>query len=315
MKQFLFKLLVGALPFVMAFALIEHHCRTRTVIAIRKDYVLRHTERIQVLLTGDSHSNRNLNPGMLTVPAASVALGGQPMSIDYYLLQQLLPTLPHLSTVVIEVSPHRFYYDLEANQWNAHLYRAIWGIPYQTEQFSWKNYSLVLANHRHCTEVYLNYLGLSGKYLPPDSLGFVPSDSCGRFHNLAYNEAKIAATFSMRHKFDDTSLVPVNLHFLNESIGMCRQRGVRVVLVSAPLYPTYTAAVPQWQWQRVNDAIRRLADSNHVPWYNYSNDPRFTVYHFHDDDHLNPRGAALFTAIVNNYILSKQDSTTTSPVP
>jgi hypothetical protein len=302
MKQFLFKLLVGALPFVMAFALIEHHCRTRTVIAIRKNYVLRHAKRIQVLLTGDSHSHRNLNPGLLSMPAASVALGGQPLSIDYYLLQKLLTTLPHLSTVVMEVSPHRFFYDLDTTRWNTHLYRAIWGIPYKTEQFSWKNYSLVLANNKHCAELYLNYLGLSGTYLPPDSLGFVPSDSCGRFHTMRYDTAHIAATFRMRHKFDDTALVPVNIHFLRESIRICRQRGVRVVLVSAPLYPTYATAVPQQKWQQVHDAIQHIADSNHVPWYNHSRDSRFGVYHFHDDDHLNPRGAGLFTAMVNGYI-------------
>ncbi len=302
MRRFLMKLLVGSLPFIIAFAVVEHHCRTRTVIAIRKDYIHRHAERISTLLLGDSHSNRNLNPGGLTMPAASVALGGQPLSIDYYLLQKLLPTLPHLSTVVMEVSPHRFFYDLDATHWNAHLYRAMWGIPYKTEQFSWSNYSLVLAHHKHCAEVYLNYLGLSGTYLPPDSLGFVPSDSCGRFHNMRYDTARIAATFRMRHKFDDTALVPVNLRFLDESIRLCRQRGVRVVLVSAPLYPTYAAAVPQRQWQQVNDIIQQIAHSNHVPWYNHSRDTCFSVYHFHDDDHLNPRGAAMFTSLVNRYI-------------
>jgi lysophospholipase L1-like esterase len=92
------------------------------------------------------------------------------------------------------------------------------------------------------------------------------------------------------------------MEFLDRTIRLCLNRGVRVILLSAPLYPTYAAALPQNQLQNVQQQLSRLAMQYKIPWYNHMHDPRFTVYQFHDDDHLNPRGAAIFTSVVNEYI-------------
>lgn len=306
MKRFLRRLFIAVLPLAIFYVALEIHCRTKTVIAIKKAYLEQYADSVKVLILGDSHSNMNINPELIGKPAATLALGGQPLSIDYFLLRRYIDRLPRLETVVLEVSPNRFYYDLELTNWNAYLYRAIYGIDYKTAQFSFSNYSLVIAHHKHCTSLLLNYYGLRGKRHHINEYGFTVDDSDGRFRNMRYDEKRIAETFKIRHKFLRSSAVDSNRTFLEGIAELCRSRGLELVLVSAPLYKTYRNALPEAALQQVNHVLDDVEKKYHLRRLSYVSDTVFTIYDFKDDDHLNPAGAAKFTRMLNRDLFEKR---------
>lgn len=92
--------------------------------------------------------------------------------------------------------------------------------------------------------------------------------------------------------------VPDNIHplktrLLEEMLLFCQEKGCRVLLVTSPSLADDGVQQTK-QYETLVNMARRLS----IPYFNYHTDPRFfnDLSLFRDTDHLNERGAALYTA-------------------
>jgi hypothetical protein len=86
----------------------------------------------------------------------------------------------------------------------------------------------------------------------------------------------------------------VDKSFLPEMIRLCRENGIRLILVRMPIL---SFEEPGTQPEGLETYIQDLAaylDANHVPFFDFDNRD-FTAHHFTDDLHLNEEGRAIFT--------------------
>lgn len=86
---------------------------------------------------------------------------------------------------------------------------------------------------------------------------------------------------------------PLKAKLLEEALLLCQEKGCRVLLVTSPSLADDGVQQTK-QYETLVNMARRLS----IPYFNYHTDPRFfnDLSLFRDTDHLNERGAALYTA-------------------
>gem|GEM_PF-5826343 len=290
------------LPLLLLLVAVEWHCRTHTLVVAKKRYVEKKKDYITTLILGDSHAHNGIVPGLISDSAASLALGGQPLAIDYYLLRQYQPKMPRLHTVLLEVSPHRLWHDLDSQHWNAYLYHIVYGIPYHTETFSLSNYSFVLAAPHHGTAHFLDYYTPGHNHPVRDSTGFPLSDSAGRFASVGYDGIRIEAGFHMPHSWAGTT--DSNAAYLQQIAAFCTGHGIRLVLFTTPVSRSYAAHIPPAARTEAQRIIDRISRQYHLVLLNHTTDSCYHLHHFRDEDHLSPFAARMFSTMLKKEMVT-----------
>lgn len=303
MKNVILKLFCLGLPFIIFFILVEVSIRKNSVFEIKKSFLEKNRNTVQVLILGSSHHQNAFNPHFLNQPSANIAYGAQPISIDYYLLEKYITKLPLLKRVFIEISPHSFYNDLSSNNWNGHLYVVEYGIKYKNEAFSLKNYSLVLSDIRYFTSAFFDQLNPYSFKYKTNQFGFVVDHFKGSFQEVKYDTVAIRKAFVMEHNFKNESLFKLNSDFILAAIKLCAHHQIQAILITPPFYKTYNKQVPEKVKKRVRQFVNEATSLTGALYYDYSGDKRFEAADFKNDDHLNPAGAKKFSQIINKEVL------------
>lgn len=300
MKKFLIKVFLFCLPFMIFYASAEYYCLKITNFSIKKMYLEANLKSIEVLILGSSHSQNAINPEYMNKSTCNLAFGGQPLSIDYYLLEKYIPQMPHLKTVCVEVSPHRFFDDLEIAKWNSHIYANLYGIKYNVETFSLKNYSLVFSDPKFFTSTFIDYIDPNSFKYQLNKYGFVTNDSNDRFKELNNDSVKINSYYIMKHKYNNQTNFENNKIFFAKIITLCKNKGVELVLLSPPLYQTYLKHIPVNPEKKVNLLLTENILKYGIRFLDHSKDTAFHLTDFKNDNHLNSNGAKKLTLKINS---------------
>jgi hypothetical protein len=307
MKKFIKYLILFSIPVLVFLISVELYCRTQTTFAIKKNYVEKNLGTIETLILGSSHSQNGINPEFLKTKSCNLAFGGQPIAIDYFLLEKYMAKMKNLKTVLLEVSPHRFYNELNPNEWNGHVYSNLYDIDYKVEEYSVKNYSFALADVNYFSTIFV--ANLNPKIPKPklNKFGFMINDFQDRFSKLKNDSLKIQNSFKMNNKFNNQENFETNTVFLNKIIEKCQQNSVKIILMGTPLYRTYSTKIPLKIKKQHQDLISKIIHKFGIQYYDFSNSKRFNLKDFKNDNHLNPNGAKKFTIII--------DSIVNNPIP
>ena len=306
MKKFVFRLLLIAIPLAIFFISMEYYCRTQTNFGIKKKYLDSNSDQIELLILGSSHNQNAINPEFLNGKACNLAFGGQPISIDYYLLEKYIDKMPKLSTVVLEFSPHRFYNDLVPSEWNGHIYSVLYNIKHKTEPISLKNYSLVFSDYTFFSSIFYDYCNPYAFKYKTNQYGFVTNDFNDRFEKLKYDTALINKTYTMQHSFYSRANFILNKEFYIKAIRKCQEKGVKVIFITPPFYKTYTEKIPINAKHEVDSLAADFVAKYGVKYFDYSSDNRINIYDFKNDNHLNSTGAEKFTKLINTEIFGNK---------
>lgn len=91
---------------------------------------------------------------------------------------------------------------------------------------------------------------------------------------------------------------PVQWKYVRKIVAFARQHNIRVVFLACPLHPQFARQIPERLFTEIEHWISGLqARSFPVEYYNYSH-YSLPKNCFYDSDHLNGKGAAVFTKIV-----------------
>lgn len=249
---------------------------------------------VDVLVLGSSHTYYGICPELLSPHAYSAAQVSQTLRYDAWVLHHY--PFDALSTVVQPVSDFSFYEELEDGpEWYlANRYRLYMDcdIHPRCSVYDWE----VTAFPVFCEK-------LKSLWQSPR----MRWSGCGQ--GLEYTVERKAAdwdngeTRAAVNRYDDFARAAANERHLCRMAEYCRRRGVRLLLVSTPLRPSYRAHQSAAQLADTQARLRRLL--RHYPevvYVDFRADGRFTASDFYDSDHLSLTGARKFTRLLRPYL-------------
>jgi lysophospholipase L1-like esterase len=97
--------------------------------------------------------------------------------------------------------------------------------------------------------------------------------------------------------------IPENIKYLETLIEKLQSKNVRPVLVTTPVYHTYSDNIDKKNYDLMQKNVNDLVKKYNIKYFNYFTDNRFIDKDFITSDHLNEMGAEKFSKILDKDIL------------
>ena len=283
------------------------------VYGYKFEEITKNDKHYKTLILGSSHSFFGINPDYLSDPSFNAANVSQDFKYDSYVLEKSLDALSEMEVVILPVSVFSLFQDMDSGIefWRKYNYSIWFGYDdIAIEQtFNIKTYSILFSapSKTHLLEsVVQNYI--TGNFEPTWS----KSGWGTEFSDVATEKALIDSgkTAAARHQ-KKPQLNEQNLNYLREIVNICKERNLRLLMVTLPAYGTYRKYLNEERLNEIISIVNGLSNSSdNVKYLNYLNDDRFVKSDYRDADHLNHDGAKKFTRILNQAL---QDWTTYQP--
>ena len=305
MRRFTIKLLLFLLPVIALVVYTEIRLSTLHNSYNKKRQLLeQQANEIEVLVLGSSQALYGIDPSYFCCKGYNVANVHQTIYYDKRILLNYLPKLTKLKAVIISVSYPSFMGQLRNSKeaWRDYFYYRFWGIRYKNlSRFNSKRFSFIELYGMNETLKYLEKgfkIDLSADiqtcgYARNDSIHHLQkiSDSLGKlrvaYHNSTYNAKEV------NYIIND----------LDDMIAALKQRGISTILISPPVYHTYSDKCNKEYVTLVEDVTKKMSAKYGCKVYNYFTDARFTIDDFADNDHLSYVGAAKFSKIIDSEVI------------
>lgn len=292
MRRFVTYCAAFAALVVATLALAE--CALRRVpntYAYKHQWMQRHHSRVQTLILGNSLVLEGINPALVPGCTFNLCNVAQTMEQDRQLLMAYAP-YDSLHTVVVGLSENILYAPLEQVPTLAvratyyQLYMHCGNYPW----WSSHRYELSRLDAARAKWQAYRQLRQQGRTVACDSLGFAPellsrrpADWRKRGTGVSWQQISTPLVHYAR-----------NVTHLAAIARFCRQSGIRLVLVSTPLWQPTDAKT-----RRCYQSLGRWMQQQQLATYlDYSDDRRFDDNDFYDAHHLNDRGADKFTRLL-----------------
>ncbi len=255
------------------------------------------------LILGDSHINCAIDPQIIG-NSVNIAMNAEPYIISYYKLAYLLPHNPSIRTLIVGFSPHNLsaFNDikLKDKRWAKNMFDRYYPlISYPKLQQLPIDYNKYIGRFAH------HYLLPNGNYLKNYYLTKRQTTTAINHPYIGYypqSNGSIMKSSSLkkiihRHYYSpqDTSkfigISSTSKVYLEKIIALCQQKNIQVVLVNAPVHPSYFQNIPSSIQHYFEDLKTELVSLPNVNLKDYGQMP-LTLPDFLDYDHVNSLGAA-----------------------
>ena len=258
-------------------------------------------EKIQIANTGDSHGASGFHYGESDYSGFNFALGSQPVSYDYSLLDQYKERIEPGAVVLINLS----YFTLWADD----------AAAAGRENRDLRYLQILDSAHMHYERPiddlmnrYARILTFADRrimtiFRPPQG-DMMDEESLAESDLTIEEIGKRRAQYHMRHFVDAKgNRLPVNqsnIDYLNKILALCAERGWKPILTVTPYLDAYSKWFDPALLEEFAEAAKSCAAPYAAPFWDYSKDARFAFDEtlFKDSDHLTGEGAKKFTAIV-----------------
>lgn len=286
-RRFLRDLGLFLLPLLAFWGLLETAARRLpTPLGQRKADIEGRLDRIEILVTGNSHMMMGIDPRLLGHETCTLASTGQSLYYGTALVRRYLDRLPRLRLVVLGVS----YQSLESEIRDGGLrwfFLDVFGIrPHdglRPADVLSASALLRLGPER------LRILFTQKKAV----LQEMPIQGEARRDEDAATRRLAESSADMRPE-----RIPANRRYLQELVGETRRRGVELLLLTVPLSPTLVTRLDPARYRRMQETLEDLARTPGIRYRNDIADRRFGDADFRDPDHMSPRGAARYSRIL-----------------
>lgn len=263
------------------------------VRSLPNSYAAKHTAmqrdagHLTTLILGSSHTYYGIEPAALGDSAFNLANVSQTPEYDHALLMQYIDSMPQLRDVILPVS-YFTYRDPQLEKsdewWRAVSYRTQMRLPVHPRL---SPYNLEITDFSgYCAK--LKNLVFPQQSNRCDSLGFglgYSADTRSPSWQEQGEARALATTLPPSGRASEAAAV------IGSTIGECKRRGIRCLLVTTPVWPTYRQHLDPGQLCEMRRLTDSLASRYGVKWLNLMDAPDFTEDDFHDVDHLTPAGA------------------------
>jgi hypothetical protein len=307
MKKFLRSFSKFILPFIILVVAIELYVLYFPSTFNRKAHYLHdNMGTAELLVLGSSHSQNALNPEFLQLKTVNLANPGQDVQIDSALFFRYVPDMKQLKMVILELDYFTLEEKNDKENFRLPWYKRFFGIELYPIPLK-SQISIYASSPSFFNKVLVDAINPKKTTYHINQYGFITNDFPGVMKDQNFDSLSLAQTAKERLKNTHTKESVENLLFnrskLNSMISYCNANKKQVLLLSNPMYTTYINNELKGKIERKKqylDSLLQAAPSVH--YYNYEQDPRFTVYDFKNDDHLNSDGAKKYTLIVDSIV-------------
>jgi hypothetical protein len=305
MKQFLqntlwFGLFVLALCLIIEFLL---YLRPNTY-SYKHDYLEEHVDDIQVLILGNSHIEEAIIPSELGKGVFNSAIAGRRLRYDIELGKMYIPKMSHLKYVLMPLDYTAFSFGRMGSPDDK-------GIPspmdrtYQCMYYKYMN--IRLDGIQYWSEIMNSKIKFMARFFESDSV----SRGCDSLGFVSMKYSNRTSDWKTRTVPDsiNTNISPDKK--LQESLyenyavlaSLCKEKGVRLVLISTPMYETYREAMnPEVRKEMVSFTQKLKTEFGVVDYYDFTDDVDFKDEDFLDASHLTHAGALKLSAKLRKLI-------------
>lgn len=303
MKTFIYKLMIFIIPVFFLALTIDVLIRLiPNDYLLKKDYLDKNSDKIEVLILGSSHSFFDLNPVYFSNNCFNAGYVTQTLDLDLKILKKYDNKWSSLKTVVIPISYFTLFDKLQegAESWRVKNY-TIYYKMYASKSF--KNYSEVLSNS---LEVILKRI--SSYYIKGENPRSSSSLGWGNVYNSkdGINLVESGKYAAKKHTYNDFHLYPENLLTLDSIIRLCNRRNAHLILFTPPAYETYRDNLNKDQLTlTIQKSLDIAKSNNNCTYINLLADTIFKASDFFDADHLNEIGAKKLSLLINGIIVGQ----------
>jgi hypothetical protein len=265
---------------------------------LKQKYLEKNAASIETLVLGNSHTFYGVNPEFITTKSYNLAFLSQPLDYDWKLLNKYEGSFKNLKTVIIPISYFSLFSKLEygSEAWRQKDYYRFFdlksSIPfkYRFEVTSLK----MKANLSRIASYYIN----KKRPIISNNLGMGSSKM-----KLGLNFKKEGITAANRHTVSKFKNLKGNIEIVNNIISYASSHNLKVIFITTPTTPYYYNNLDLVQLNIMKNTFHSLDTINeHVKYYDFLKDQRFSQSDFRDSHHLNIKGAEKFTKLLNNLI-------------
>lgn len=305
MKKFIIKTVFISLPILFSVLFLEILLRNMpNDYKFKKEYLDKNASEIETMILGSSHSFYGFNPVYFKTKTFNASHISQSLKYDFEIIKKYQSDLKQLRTIVLPISYFSLFWQMEASpeSWRVNNYILYYGL--QTPN-TYTDYSEVLSN-----KINLNIKRLSSYYLKGNSAISCTSLGWGTAYKSinARDLIESGKTAAFRHSNDINDIKYKNIlrdneQTLNSIIAWCKNRNIRVVLLTPPAFKSYRQNLNKPQLNVTIDIAKRIdLDNNNCIYLNLLNDVSFIANDFYDADHLSEIGAEKLSKLINEKV-------------
>ena len=274
---------------------------------IKAKYLQNNLDSIELLVLGTSHNANAINPELIKqFKVSNIAIGGQTLKIDSFLLNKFINKLPNLKVAVIELSYHSLEEKENLKYFRNSLYLRSYNINLFGRKPLLKDYSIFLSNPKYYTEFLNPFTKANYSYNKYGFLTafFVFNNTSHRFKNLNYNEKVILNDTNnyliTRHKYEDLKAFKKNKKRIKSMIELCIKNNIIPIIIKPPVFKSYSNG-----YIKSKDKRRKLfldfleQEYPTLKILDFEKTNILTIKDFRNDDHLNIQGGNKFSKLLN----------------
>ena len=272
-------------------------------------------DSIEVLILGTSHATYGIDPEEFDLYAYNVANLAQSIYFDKRITLSLLPDLPKLKYVLISIDYHSLAFSSQFN-------RDFWsyygnGIKYKDSNYVFANLSPTLfgytpkvayamlkkrfMNRWKYGKDAINFEVQHGVNLyKPAVKGFVAFE--GRDTANFTPESFLNLSNSYTEIVDNSDEKEEILADLEHFIQTLQAKGITPILITPPTYSEYNEYLNKSYIEGNVEASEQIAYKYEIEYWDFLDSDKFSIDEFYDMEHLNRKGAAKFSAMINDSI-------------
>ncbi|HTB32158.1 MAG TPA: hypothetical protein VK808_09040 [Bacteroidia bacterium] len=325
-KRFILKLALFLIPIVGLMGFIAYKLpKLPNTYNVKREYFEKQLDSIEVLILGNSHATWGIDPSLFSHKGFNLSNLAQSIYYDKELTLKYLPEMKKLKLVVITTSYFSLYYTMDRTSkeynldfWRVPFYFKFWDIKSRDETplFDIHDYSMMALYYTEESQQYIyngfhreNYYTLcyngfmkANKAAAKNTSDSINNeninDSTGKRRVQLFNE--VINGPRKRERFNNV------MSDITTLIKELQKKNIRVVFVDLPVTGTCSKYFDQKIVEHNKTVLDSLCTQYGCKYFNYSDDTRFTIKNFQDDDHLNISGAQLLSKIINSDIIKPQ---------
>lgn len=305
MRSFIYRTFLLILMFATTLLVGELYVRQYPNPARDKhQWMLRHSQEVETLVLGSSHTFYGVQPALLGPHTYSLAQVSQTYRYDLYLLQHY--PMPRLRTVILPFSYFSLYDDLETmgdEPFTAVRYRIYMDCDIHPWLSTW---------HLECMQGAAFKEKIRSLWHPAtmtwDSLGYGTNYTLQQRPSDWDNGQQRAERNTHVHGTETPASLELNRGYLRDIMNHCQERGIRLILLSTPCTESFCRHQSREQLA-MNDHVlgQLLRQHPEVVRLDLTEDERFRRCEqgypdFYDADHLSTVGAERLTRLLRPYI-------------
>lgn len=308
MRKFITKTAFFLLPFLGVALSMEILLRNiPNNYSFKKEYLDKHSNEIETLILGSSHSFYGCNPDFFSSRTFNAAHVSQSLNYDYEIIKKYQDDLHNLKTIILPISYFTLYSKLEigSESWRVKNYVIYYDMNVFNSVFDCFE---ILGNQPkvNLKRLYDFYIKANSDYnISCSELGWGTQCKSENAKDLI----KTGKTASERHTREDihsedhNNIFNDNKLILNSIIKWCNMRNVKVLLLTPPAFETYRQNINIEQYnittKTANDFALKYQNCIYV---NLFDDTNFVARDFYDADHLSEIGAKKLSGLIDKKI-------------